>query len=405
MNQLLQGMRVVEAASFIAAPSCALHLAQFGAEVIRIDQIGGGPDFNRWPLAPTTGSSLYWEGLNKCKKSVALDLTRPEGRDLAVQLATAAGDHGGLFVTNYPQDGFLAYDRLRAKRADLICVRILGWPDGRTAVDYTVNAAVGIPAMTGPADDPRPTNSVLPAWDLLAGAYAAFSLMAAERARRFDGKGREIHIALSDLAIASLGHLGQIGEVQTRGDRPRLGNELYGAFGRDFLTCDGKRVMIVAITARQWKGLISALQLQDRIAEIETDLNVRFDRNEGVRFEHRHRLIPLIEDSVAQRSATELRAAFESKSVCWSPYQTLREAVTEDRYFNAANPLLTELDHPSGYRYLTPGAAATLPGQARPQPVPASSLGSDTTEVLSRILGLSASRIAALHNEGLVAGA
>ena len=108
-------------------------------------------------------------------------------------------------MTNYPVEGFLSYERLRARREDLICVRIMGWPDGRPAVDYTVNAAVGVPMMTGPADDPRPVNHVLPAWDLLAGAYAAFSMVSAERARRADGKGREIRIPLSDLAIASLG--------------------------------------------------------------------------------------------------------------------------------------------------------------------------------------------------------
>src|ERR1700730_4839473 len=93
MYDLLAGMRVVEAAAFIAGPSCGLHLAQMGAEVIRIDQIGGGPDFRRWPRAPEGGVSLYWEGLNKAKKSVALDLSRPEGRELAARIATAPGDH------------------------------------------------------------------------------------------------------------------------------------------------------------------------------------------------------------------------------------------------------------------------------------------------------------------------
>ena len=157
MYQLLTGMRVVEAASFIAAPSCALHLAQMGAEVIRIDQIGGGPDFNRWPLSPGNGPSLYWEGLNKGKKSVAIDLSRPEGRELATSIITAPGDAGGLFVTNFPASGFLAYDRLAPLRPDLVCVRIMGWADGRQAVDYTVNAAVGLPLMTGPVDHPGPT--------------------------------------------------------------------------------------------------------------------------------------------------------------------------------------------------------------------------------------------------------
>ena len=94
MYPLLHGLRVIECASFIAAPSCALHLLQMGAQVIRIDPIGGGPDAHRWPLAPN-GSSLYWEGLNKGKQSIAVDFSSPQGRELVAQLVCAPGDGGG----------------------------------------------------------------------------------------------------------------------------------------------------------------------------------------------------------------------------------------------------------------------------------------------------------------------
>src|SRR5262249_12023097 len=147
MSDSLQGLRVIEGASFIAGPACGLHLAQSGAEVIRFDQIGGGPDFRRWPLA-RSGASLYSEGLNKGKKSIALDLGRPQGRELALALITASGENGGLFVTNFPEKGFLSYERLSQLRPDLICLRVMGWADGTPAVDYTINAAVGVPMMT-----------------------------------------------------------------------------------------------------------------------------------------------------------------------------------------------------------------------------------------------------------------
>jgi 2-methylfumaryl-CoA isomerase len=405
MYDLLNGLRVVEAAAFIAGPSCGLHLAQMGAEVIRIDQIGGGPDFRRWPLAPEGGASLYWEGLNKAKQSVALDLTRPEGRELAARIAAAPGENAGLFVTNFPAEGFLAHDRLRARRADLICVRIMGWPDGRPAVDYTVNCAVGVPLMTGPPDGEAPVNHVLPAWDLMAGAYAAFALMAAERARRITGEGREIRIPLSDLAIASLGNLGQIGEVITGGqDRPRMGNDLYGAFGRDFVTRDGRRLMVVAITPRQWSGLLASLGLAGEVAALEALLGVSFARDEGVRFVHRARLAPLFEAAFAARAAGDLTAAFENGGVCWGPYQSLRSALREDPYFSDANPVLSVVDHPSGHAYLAPGSAASLPADVRRAPTPAPVLGRDTDAVLRRVLGLSDGEIARLHDEGLAAG-
>src|SRR5690606_354154 len=111
---------------------------QLGAEVIRIDPIGGGPDFKRWPVTPE-GSSLYWEGLNKGKRSVAIDLSKPEGRELALQLITAPGESAGLLVTNFPQKGFLAHDKLAALRPDLITARVAGWSDGESALDYTIN--------------------------------------------------------------------------------------------------------------------------------------------------------------------------------------------------------------------------------------------------------------------------
>src|SRR5690348_2030464 len=149
MYELLKGLRVVEGAAFVAGPSAALYLAQMGAEVIRFDNIGGGPDFRRWPLADN-GMSLYWEGLNKAKKSVALDLSRPDGREIAQRLAAAPGEDGGLFVTNFPADGFLSHDRLAQLRADLVCVRVMGWADGSQGMDYTINAALGLPQMTGP---------------------------------------------------------------------------------------------------------------------------------------------------------------------------------------------------------------------------------------------------------------
>jgi 2-methylfumaryl-CoA isomerase len=405
MYELLSGMRVVEMAAFVAGPSCGLHLAQLGAEVIRIDQIGGGPDFHRWPRASEAGASLYWEGLNKAKKSVALDLSRPEGRELAIRIVTAAGTTAGLFVTNYPVGGFLAYEKLTQLRNDLICVRIMGWPDGRAALDYTVNAAIGLPFMTGATDDPRPVNHVLPAWDLLAGTYAALTLLAAERSRRLTGAGREVRVPLSDIALASVANLGQIGEVCISGhDRVRTGNELYGAFGRDFVSRDGGRLMIVAITARQWQGLLKALALESRIAAVEQELGVSFATDEGMRFKHGARLMPLFEAAIAQRDSADLCAAFEVNAVCWGPYQSLKQALDTDPYFSSTNPILTEINHPSGHRYPAPGFAATLPAEPRLPPRAAPALGRDTDEVLSQVVGLSATEIAGLHDAGVVAG-
>ncbi len=304
MYDLLHGLRVVEAASFIAAPSCALHMAQMGAEVIRIDQAGGGPDFHRWPLAPGGGASLYWEGLNKGKKSVALDLSRPEGRELAAAIITAPGEAGGLFVTNYPGGRLPRLRPACGARPDLICLRVMGWPDGRPAVDYTVNSAVGVPLMTGPVGARGPVNHVLPAWDLLAGAYGAFCLLAAERARRRRRAGP------GDPAAAVRRGARQHGPP--RADRG-------GAVDRGGPPAPGQRAVRRLRPRFRHRGRqaadggghhAAAMERAGRdprpgapVAAIEAELGVSFARDEGLRFVHRARLLPLFDAAFARQDA------------------------------------------------------------------------------------------------------
>ena len=102
---------------------------------------------------------------------------------------------------------------LASRRPDLITARVQGWADGRSAVDYTINAATGLPWMTGPVDAQGPVNHVLPAWDLLTGTMAAMNLLAAERLRRDTGLGQELIVPLSSVAFGALGALGQLAEV------------------------------------------------------------------------------------------------------------------------------------------------------------------------------------------------
>ena len=402
MYDLLKGLRVVEGAAFVAAPTCGLYLAQMGAEVIRFDNIGGGPDFRRWPLAPN-GESLYWEGLNKGKKSVALDLTRAEGREIAQALAAAPGEDGGLFVTNFPVDGFLSYEKLKALRDDLICVRVMGWADGAQGMDYTINAALGLPLMTGPADDDRPVNHVLAAWDLLTGAYCAFALVSALLARMRGQGGREIRAPLSDIGAATMANLGFTAETLLAGhQRPRMGNDIFGAFGRDFTTRDGEKLMLLAITPRQWSKALEALGIAAEVTAVEAELGVSFAVDEGLRFTHRDRLYPLFERAFAAKTAAELTPAFDAGGVTWGAYQTL-EAALEDRRLFRDNPLFETVRHPSGLSYPAPGAMGTIPQDARRPVQPAPRLGEHTDEVLAEVLGLPGSEIGRLHDAGVVA--
>ena len=403
MYDLLKGLRVVEGSAFVAGPTCGLYLAQMGAQVIRFDNIGGGPDFRRWPLS-AGGDSLYWEGLNKGKMSVAIDLAHPEGRELAQRLAAAPGEDGGLFVTNFPVDGFLSYEKLSAIRADLICVRVMGWADGSQGMDYTINSALGLPLMTGPVGDERPVNHVLAAWDLLTGAYCAFSLVSALLARMRGQGGREIRAPLSDIGAATMANLGFTAETLLAGrQRPRMGNDIYGAFGRDFTTKDGQKLMLLAITPKQWSKALETLGIGAEVAGVETELGVSFASDEGLRFTHRARLYPLFERAFAARTAAELTPAFDAGGVTWGAYQTLEAALEDPRLFKA-NPLFQDIRHPSGLSYPAPGAMATIPQDARGDVRPAPKLGQHTDEVLAEVLNMSSGEIAKLHDAKIVAG-
>jgi 2-methylfumaryl-CoA isomerase len=401
---LLKNFRIVEGASFVAAPLCGLTFVQLGADVIRFDPVGGGPDFNRWPLA-ANGASLYWEGLNKGKRSIAIDVARPEGRELAVALITAPGPQRGYFITNYPATGFLAHATLAARRPDLISVRISGSSDGRTAVDYTVNCAAGYPAMTGPADSDTPVNHVLPAWDLATGLTAAVSLLAAAHHRAATGEGRDIQVPLTNVAFGVLSALGNIAEAATTGrDRPRYGNALYGSFGRDFITADGRRLMLVAITRRQWRALVEVLAIGEAVASLEQRLGVRFADDEGARFIHREALFAIVAAAVATRRAAALGEAFDRAGACWGEYQTVREAVASDPRVSTANPMFERIVQPSGESYIAAGFPGVIAESARRPLGPAPRLGAHTDEILSVDLGLSAGEIGRLHDAGIVAG-
>lgn len=402
MSHILTGLRVIEGSAFIAAPSAGLALAQLGADVIRFDPIGGGLDYGRWPIA-ANGRSLYWAGLNKGKRSIQIDLRRREGRELAQRLITAPGPNAGLFLTNFPATGWLDYEELRKRRADLVMVNVTGNRDGSSEVDYTVNPATGTPHLTGPNGYREPVNHVLPAWDLICGMNAAFGLLAAERRRRETGEGQLVKIALSDVAFATMGNLGFIAEAQVnREEREPVGNDLFGAFGRDFGTRDGRRVMIVAITQRQWRALVEALELQPHVTALEARLGFSLD-DEGARFRVRDEIARLIQPWCAARSLEEIRETLTRGGVSWGPYQTVRQALAEDPRASTANPLFAEVAHPDIGPVLTPRSPLDFSGAGPRPPAPAPRLGEHTDEVLSDVLGLAGSEIAKLHDQGVVA--
>ncbi len=418
-HSLLTPLRVIESSAFIAAPLAGLTLAQFGADVIRVEMIGGGIDYGRLPRMPGTpghpvGRSLYWTGLNKGKRSIAIDLRRPEGRELVQALATATGpdpNTSGVLLTNIGTP-WLAHAVLAARRPDVISCTIQGNGDGSTAVDFTVHCATGYPQVTGHATPQAPINQVLPAWDIACAYQAAFAIVAAVDHRRRTAQGAELKLALSDMAFSMLSHLGVLAEAAVLGQqRPALGNQLYGAFGRDFGCADGRRVMVAAISAGQWQALVKACGAEQALAGVQASLGLDF-ADEGQRYQGRDAIAALLEPWFAARCHSEVAAVLDAHRVCWGPYQSAMEALKQDPRVSLANPVFERINTPGIGPHLAAGSAVRLgsgaaeEGAAARLPTrPAPLLGADTDAVLAGVLGLAGAEIGRLHDAGIVAGA
>src|SRR5260370_26383142 len=301
-----------------------MTLAELGADVIRFEDIKGGLDNDRWPITKD-GRSIYWAGLTKGKRSIAVDLRSPSGRELLTALIASPGEGAGIFTTNRPARGWLSYEPLSAKGADLIALNMVGARDGAAHVDYTVTAITGFPMVTGPVGHDGPVNAVAPPWDLATAYAGAMAILAAERHRRLTGQGQRIVLPLQDMALAATSALGYIGEaVVNKADRPRFGNEIFGTFGRDFRTKDGRYVMICIFSDRHVDALAAAGGFTEAFAAIENTRGVDLKSDAG-RWDARNELCAVIEPWAAERTAAEVGAALKKAGALWAPYQTVRE--------------------------------------------------------------------------------
>ncbi len=402
MQRILEGLRIVEGSAFIAAPLCGTTLAQLGADVIRFDQLGGGLDYKRWPVTKNN-TSIYWAEMNKGKRSICVNLKSEAGQEIIKGLITATGDNNGIFSTNLPAKGWLSYESLSKLRTDLIQHEIIGDRHGRTALDYTVNAKVGFPYLTGQEKTSEPVNHILPAWDIATAYNAAVNILAAERQRRLTGKGQQIKLALADVALATVSNLGLIGEVKINGEKRRkIGNFLYGAFGKDFLTRDKQRIMVIAVSPKQWFGLLKITQLEEKAKQIEKDTGLNFNK-EGDRYHARKELFAIFAPWVAERNLAEVSALFDEVGVCWDKYQSITELVENDPDCSAQNPIFSETEQTGIGTYPVSGGASQFMGQKRESAKPGPTLGQHTNQILSEVLNLDEHNIQKLHRDGIVA--
>lgn len=402
MNNILSGLRVIESSAFVAVPMAGMTLSQMGAEVIRFDRLEGGLDARRMPYSPS-GTSLFWSGMNKGKKSIAVDMKSPKGKELISNLVTAPGKDAGLFLTNLKVRGWLDYETLSKLRSDIIIVTLTGDRHGRPQVDYTVNPALGIPDITGHEGSADPVANAIPAWDMIAGNMCVSSLLAAERYRLRHGVGQDVEIALKDVAAAAIGHLGMIADATLNSDdRTKAGNALYGAYGKDFLCADGNRVMIIGLTSRQWSGIVKATDTSEQFKKLEIENNINL-QDESIRWQWRHAITEIIEPWFKIRAVEDFADDFDKTGLTWSVFRSVKEALNVDPDLTEDNPLFKKILQPDAGEFLVPKHPANFSKVENSDATPAPALGEHTEEVLGDVLNLSDLEIANLFDDGVVA--
>ena len=205
------------------------------------------------------------------------------------------------------------------------------------------------------------------------------------------------------MALAAIGHLGIIGEVMVNGvDRAKYGNSLFGAYGEDFETADGQRVMVIGLTARQWDGLRAATGMQEQFEELAIRLGINLAR-EGERFKARKEITALLEPWFRTRRVEDFARSFDEHGVTWSVFRSFKQAVEQDPDCSTQHPMFSMLEQPDIGSYLVPGLPINFSALERQPPRRASILGEHTDEILAEI-GMSDGEIAKLHDDHVVAG-
>jgi len=402
----LSGIRVLDLTRVLAGPWATQMLADFGAEVVKIEKPGEGDDTRGWGPPFLTnpdssrGDAAYFQSANRGKWSVCIDMASPEGQKLIRALAAKAD----VVIENFKVGGLrkygLDYDSLKAINPRLIYCSITGFGQNgpyaqRAGYDFMIQGMGGIMSVTGQPDGApgaEPMKVGVAFADIFTGLHAVIGIEAALFHRERTGQGQYLDLALLDSQVAVLAN--QALNYLVGGKAPtRLGNAHPNIVPyQTFETADGYIIMAVG-TDRQYAEYCSIIGAA-RLASDE-----RFKTNRG-RVENRATLIPLLQPFMKARSTAEWVAAFEAAAVPCGPINTLDQVFENPQVL--ARGLQVGLTRDDGVQ--VPGVANPIVFSETPVQYekPSPRLGDGTEKVLREQLGLAADEIAALKAKGVV---
>ena len=391
----LAGLKVLELGALIAGPFCAKILAEFGAEVIKIEPPGQGDPLRKWRYVKD-GTSVWWHVQSRGKKSVALDLRKPEGQAIARKLALAADIVVENFRPGTMEEWGMGYDALAAANPGLVMVRISGYGQTgpyreRPGFGVIGEAMGGLRHVTGTPDRP-PSRTGISIGDTLSALYGVIGAMMALEARRRTGRGQVVDVALYESVFSVMESL--LPEFDAFGAiRERTGSILPGIAPSSSYRCgDGSFVLIGANADSIFKRLCKAMG-RDDLAE-DTSLA----HNDG-RAARQTWLDGEIEAWTSALAPSDVLAALETAEVPASKIYSIADIAADPHY--AARKMIRQIRLADGATLKVPGVVPKLSATPGDFDGGGPALGEHTDEVL-RDLGYDATAIADFQRRGVI---
>ena len=393
----LEGVRVLDLSRVFAGPLCGMVLADFGAEVVKVEHPGRGDDTRDWGLRIGKTETTYYNSMNRNKRSITLDLQTPEGVKIVHDLLPQFDVVIHNFKTGGAEKLGLGYEQLKAIKPDLIYCSVAGYDSSgpeakRPGYDLVIQGEAGLMALNGEASQP-PLKFGVAAVDMMTGMYAAQAVLAALFRRSTTGKGRHIEMALYDCGLMITGYYG-LDAMLLGHDPQRYGNAHpsivpYGMFEAQ----DGPLIIAVGNNSQFDKFCRQVVMRPDIVEDPRYATNVERARN-------RLTLLPQMKALIASFPRDVLLERLSAAGIPCGRVAGLHEALTSER--TRRGGLLQEMPHPVAGTTHVFAPPYRLDGQRLPIRNAPPTLGAATREVLQQLLQLPEAELEALRDKGVL---